>query len=159
MLFVNAQVDYALTLDQTLRFGYNMNRVADENLGVGGYDEEERAFATHNAVHNVRVQQFGPLGRRAFSGASSCFRGPMPTASRPPRPRPFACSTPSRAAARKSPAVSTREPFNARTDLDYVRGMHSFAHRLSWLDYGWFHSDDTSNYLGTYTFENLDAYL
>src|ERR1051326_1802877 len=47
-MFVNAQLDYAVTLDQTLRFGYNLSRVANDNLGVGGYDEPDRAFATHN---------------------------------------------------------------------------------------------------------------
>src|SRR6185503_4889282 len=34
-LFVNGQMDYALTLDQTLRFGYNLSRNTNGNLGVG----------------------------------------------------------------------------------------------------------------------------
>src|SRR6185295_20330042 len=63
-LFVNGQMDYALTLNQTLRFAYNLTRFTTENLGVGGYDELDRAYATENNAHNLRVQQFGPLGRR-----------------------------------------------------------------------------------------------
>ena len=31
-LFVNGQLDYALTLDQTLRFGYNLSSFTNENL-------------------------------------------------------------------------------------------------------------------------------
>jgi hypothetical protein len=65
-LFVNGQMDYAVTLDQTLRFGYNLSRFTNENLGVGGYDEPERAYSNQNRTHNIRVQHFGPLGRRAF---------------------------------------------------------------------------------------------
>src|SRR5437763_387490 len=65
-LFVNGQVDYAVTLDQTLRFGYNLTRVSNDNLGVGGYDEPDRAYSTDNVVHALRVQHFGPVGRRAF---------------------------------------------------------------------------------------------
>ena len=42
-LYVNGQMDYALTLDQTLRVAYNLTRVTNNNLGVGGYDEPERA--------------------------------------------------------------------------------------------------------------------
>ena len=42
---VNAQLDYALTLDHTLRFGYSSNLSDAENLGVGDYDEEERAYS------------------------------------------------------------------------------------------------------------------
>ena len=66
-LFVNGQMDYALTVDQTLRFGYNLTRFDNENLGVGGYDLRERAFTNENTQHNIRVQHYGPIGRRAFS--------------------------------------------------------------------------------------------
>jgi hypothetical protein len=59
-------MDFALTLDQTLRFAYNLSRVTNDNLGVGGFDEPDRAYSTEFRSHNVRVQQFGPLGRRAF---------------------------------------------------------------------------------------------
>jgi len=69
-LFVNGQMDYAVTLDQTLRFGYNLSRFTNENLGVGGYDEPERAYSNQNRTHNIRVQHFGPVGRRAFSRSS-----------------------------------------------------------------------------------------
>src|SRR5439155_1348444 len=51
--------------DQTLRVAYNLTRVTNNNLGVGGYDEPERAYSTGSNVNNVRVQHFGPLGRRA----------------------------------------------------------------------------------------------
>src|SRR6185295_4730493 len=67
VLFVNGQLDYAITLDQTLRFGYNANHFSSENQGVGGYDELERAFSNHNTSQAARVQHFGPVGRRAFS--------------------------------------------------------------------------------------------
>src|SRR5262249_23793604 len=47
--------------------------------------------------------------------------------------------------------------FNLASDLDYVRGIHSMRTGIQ-LNGGWYHSDDTSNYLGTYTFESLAAY-
>jgi hypothetical protein len=59
-------MDYAVTLDQTLRFAYNLSRFTNNNLGIGGYDQAERAYSTENRQHNIRVQHFGPLGRRAF---------------------------------------------------------------------------------------------
>src|SRR6185295_19861641 len=65
-LFVNGQMDYAITLDQTLRFAYNLSRFTNENLGVGGYDSPEHAYSNENSTHNIRLQHFGPLGRRAF---------------------------------------------------------------------------------------------
>src|SRR5438094_6452473 len=72
-IFVNGQLDYALTLDQTVRFGYNLTRVSNDNLGVGGYDEPERAYATGNVVHTVRAQHFGPVGCRAGSTFRTTF--------------------------------------------------------------------------------------
>ena len=55
-----------------------------------------------------------------------------------------------------------RRAFEARStsasDLDYVRGRHSWRAGVV-LDGGWYRSDASSNYLGTYTFDNLDAYL
>ena len=40
-----------------------------------------------------------------------------------------------------------------------LRARHPLgARRASQLDGGWYRSDDTSNYLGTYTFESLDAF-
>src|SRR5205807_5697781 len=47
-LFVNGQVDYAVTLDQTLRFAYNLSQFTNDNLGVGGYDDVDRAYSTEN---------------------------------------------------------------------------------------------------------------
>lgn len=44
------------------------------------------------------------------------------------------------------------------SDLDYVRGIHTIRTGLQ-LDAARWRSDDTSNYLGTFTFESLDEFL
>src|SRR5688500_5160073 len=38
---VSANVDYAVTIDQTLRFGLNVSHSDNRNLGIGLWDEEE----------------------------------------------------------------------------------------------------------------------
>jgi hypothetical protein len=157
-LFVNGQMDYAITLDQTLRFGYNLSRFTNENLGVGGYDEPERAYSSENSTHNIRVQHFGPLGRRAFSRS---------------RLQLFIADTTS-ASATEAPTIRVNDFFtsggaqvsggehskrlNFASDLDYVRGRQSWRGGVV-LDGGWYRSDASANYLGTYTFDNMDAYL
>jgi len=157
-LFVNGQMDYALTLDQTLRFGYNVNRFTADNTGVGGFDEAERAFSTDNTQHNLRVQHYGPIGRRAFSRS---------------RVQVFVADSDSRSATNAA-TIRVNDAFtsggaqvsggdhsrrvNAGTDLDYVRGRQSLRSGVQ-VDAAWVHSDATANYLGTYTFDNLDAYL
>jgi len=156
--FVNAQLDYAVTLDQTLRFGYNMSHVANDNLGVGGYDEPDRAFSTNSTVNTFRVQHFGPLGRRAF------WRS---------RIQLFTSDTESDSAI-EAPTIRVLDAFtsggaqraggdhaktlNIASDLDYVRGRHSVRAGFV-VDSTWYHSDSTANYLGTYTFATLQSYL
>ena len=156
-LFVNGQVDHALTLDQTLRFGYNLTRFSNDNLGVGGYDGPDRAFANESTTHNVRVQHYGPIGRRMFTRSRAQF---------------FVTDTDSRSAA-ALPTLRVNDAFtaggaqvsggdhakrvNLGSDLDYVRGMHSIRAGAV-MDAGSVHSDSAANFLGTYTFDSLDAY-
>jgi hypothetical protein len=157
-LNLNAQVDYAVTLDQLIRVGYSTNRVHNENVGVGGYDEEERGFSVENRVHDVRLQQLGPVGRRAFLRSRLLL----------------SWTDSSRQSATEAITIQVHDAFtrggaqvaggqhsktiNVQSDLDYVRGLHSWRTGI-WLDSGWNRSDDTSNYLGTYTFESLDAFI
>ena len=155
-LFVNGQLDYALTLDQTLRFGYNLSRFSSDNLGVGGYDEPERAFSTSNSAQPARpaLRTAGPprlLRSRLqvfWSDTDAQLRDGSGDDSRPRRfheRRRAACGR------RSLPTL------DLGSDLDYVLGRHSFRDRCV-LDGGWYRSDTTSNYLGTYTFDNLEAY-
>jgi hypothetical protein len=157
-LFVNGQMDYAITLDQTLRFGYNLTRFTNDNLGVGGYDGPERAFSNENSIHNIRVQHFGPLGRRAFSrsrlqmfiaDAKSVSATEAPTI----RVNDFFTSGGAQLAGGEH-----SKRLNFASDLDYVRGRQSWRAGIV-LDGGWYRSDASANYLGTYTFDNMDAYL
>jgi len=156
--YVNGQLDYALTLDQTLRFGYNMGRFASDNQGIGGYDEPERAFSISNISHNFRVQHFGPLGRRAFSRtrvqviwsdneAHSALEAPTIRVL-----DAFTSGGAQRAGGDHSRLI------DVGSDLDYVLGRNSFRAGVA-VTGGWFHSNSTANYLGQYTFDNLDAYL
>ena len=43
------------------------------------------------------------------------------------------------------------------SDLDYIRGIHSYRAGVD-VTGGQYRSDETSNYLGTFTFESLDDY-
>jgi len=155
---VNAQLDYALTLDHTLRFGYSSNLSYADNLGVGDYNEEERAYSNDNRVHNIRAQHYGPVGRRAFTRSRLQVRW----------------SNSESHSAFEVPTIRVNDAFNRGgaqigggqrsvgfnfgSDLDYVRGIHSLRTGVV-VDGGNIRADDRTNYLGTYTFESVDAYL
>lgn len=156
-IFVSGQMDYALTLDQTLRFGYNMNRFLNGNLGVGGFEQQEHAYTTENRVHNIRVQHYGPIGRRAFSRSRlQVIASDSDSTSALQAPAVIVNGAFTAGGAQLSGGEHSRR-LNLGSDLDYVRGRNSIRAGIS-LDSAWNHSDASANYLGTYTFDSLDAY-
>jgi hypothetical protein len=154
---VNGNVDYAVTIDQTLRFGFNVFRNDNRNLGIGLYDYEERAFSNETTFGSFRAQQIGPLGRRAF--LRTRFQ--------------YGWNDSNQVSALEAPTIRVLDEFTRGGaqvrggqhskiltlggDLDYVRGLHTWRTGVQ-LDAGRWRSDDTSNYLGTYTFESLEAF-
>jgi hypothetical protein len=155
--FMFGNFDYAITKDQTLRVSYNQNDSTQRNLGVGAYDLPEHAFSSEEHFHTVRVQEAGPLGRRFFTNTRLEFSwsdtGSRSTLEVPTIRVNDAFTS---GGAQVSGGRHTRT-FNLSSDLDYVRSIHSVRAGITLLG-GSYRSDDTSNYLGTYTFESLDAY-
>ena len=154
---VFAVLDYAITKDQTLRVNYNENDVIQHNLGVGGYDQPDRAYDSDEHYHNIRIQEVGPLGRRAFTNtrieygwSSSLTKSALDAVTI--RVNDAFTSGGAQIAGGKD----TRT-FNLASDLDYVRGIHSVRMGVV-LNNGWYRSNDTANYLGTYTFTSLQAF-
>ena len=156
-IFINGLWDLALTPDQTLRVSYNHSANTNENQGIGAYDLPERAYSTENGSHQLRVQHAGPLKRRFFTNtrlmvnrASNSSHAAVEAATVHVIDA-FTSGGQQVAGGRSSTLV------NLASDLDYVRGIHSVRTGIL-LDTGWHLSDDRSNYLGTYTFESLEAY-
>ena len=154
---VNAQVDYALTLNQTLRFAYNMNRNTAQNLGIGAYDEEERGYSNELTAHNLRVQHITPVGRRAFSRSRvQLIWSDSDSHSRTELPTIRVNDAFTRGGAQVAGGQHSRT-LDLGTDLDYVRGIHTLRTGVL-VDVARVHANDTINYLGTYTFESLADY-
>jgi hypothetical protein len=156
-VFVYGLFDYALTRDQTLRVNFSRNHSKSRNLGIGGYDREERGFSTEDHGNTLRIQEAGPVGRRFFintrasigwsdTEARSAFEGPT-----------IRVLDEFTAGGQQQTGGVRRKTINLASDLDYVRGRHSVRTGLQ-LDGGAYHSDDAANYFGTYTFESLAAY-
>ncbi|HMF59554.1 MAG TPA: TonB-dependent receptor [Vicinamibacterales bacterium] len=154
-LFGYGFFDYAITRDQTLRISVNRNRFTSHNVGIGGYDEAERAYSTENTGTFLRIQEAGPLGRRFFtntrlqvgrqsSGSSSLVEAVTYRSE-------FLTTGGAQVRGGRQATV-----FNLQSDLDYVRGIQSVRMGLN-LDGGSYRSDDSSNYLGTYFFESPEA--
>jgi hypothetical protein len=155
--FMNGNFDYALTKDQTLRIGYNQEESHERNLGVGAFDLPEHAHTNEEHGRTLRIQEAGPLGRRFFTNTRLSFSmndSNSRSALETPTIRVNDAFT--SGGAQVAGGRHTRT-FNLASDLDYVRSIHSVRTGIV-LSGGSYRSDDTSNYLGTYTFESLAAY-
>src|SRR5687768_8643836 len=150
-------VDHALTLDQTLRFGFNQSNNSARNLGIGDYDYIERAYETEGSNFGFRAQHVGPLGRRFFLNNRFQMTGSEnETRSSVEAPTIRVLDAFTSGGAQLTGGTNQRRAL-VNSDLDYVRGIHSVRTGIA-LDGTWYRTDSTSNYLGTYTFESLEAY-
>jgi Carboxypeptidase regulatory-like domain len=156
-LYLYSAFDWAATRDQTLRFSFNRQQSVSKNQGIGGFEEPERAYTNENYTNTFRAQEVGPLGRRFFIntrlnvGWSDTDRRSVLEA---PTIRILDART--SGGAQKDGGRHSRD-VNFAADLDYVRGIHSVRVGTA-IDANWYRSDETDNYLGTYTFETLDAF-
>jgi hypothetical protein len=156
---VSGLLNYALTKDQTIRFGMNVNESEQRNQGVGQLDVSlDRAFSTENRSWGLRFQETGPLGRRFVTNTRftvSTNRSATKSVVEAPTivvPDNFTVGGAQRSGG------STNRSFAFQQDLDYVRGLHSVRAGIM-VDGGHVKSGLSTNYLGTYTFEDFDAYL
>lgn len=157
-VFAFGMFDYAITRDQTLRAQYFEERSETKDLGIGGFDMLERGYSTQNRDHTLRIQEAGPLGRRFFINTrASLDWSTADSHSTFEAPTIMVLDT-FNAGGRQQSGGTDSKTINLQSDLDYVRGMHSLRTGLQ-LYGGSYDSNASNNYLGTYTFANLDTYL
>lgn len=157
-LNVNTVVDHALTRDQTLRVGVSMNTNKREHIGIGGYNLPERGYSREQTNYNLRIQQAGPIGRRAFINtrlAWGTFSQDMHSETNTPT---IVVQDAFTAGGAQQEQFIDADQISLASDIDYVRGTHSWRAGMQ-LDGIWFQTTSRFNYLGTYTFATNEDYL
>ena len=152
-----ARFDQAVGSAGTLRASYSRTMTDADNLGVGGYDLLDRAYSTSNREHLVRVSESGPLSRSVFGQTRLQLRWSSDQATsflEAPSVRVLDSFTSGGAQ-----VAGGRRSFDveAATDVDHVRGSHSYRVGLL-LEAGRYRSDTATNYLGTWTYSSLDDF-
>ena len=154
---VNGLLDHAITTNQTLRVSASTNRIALKNLGVGNFDLPERAWGGRQLVSNVRIQEAGPLGRRAFINTRLAY-SQIELDIRPVVDTPTVIVLDAfNVGGAQQRTDSTTKLATLISDVDYVRGRHSWRVGTQ-LDVNWTRASQANNYLGTYTFSSREAY-
>lgn len=155
---VNGMFDYALTGTHMLRAGYSQNASARSNLGIGGFDLAERAYATDTSGNQLRMQETGPIGSNMFLNTRlqlRLFRSESTSQLEAPTIRVLDGVT--RGGAQVAGGVNQKD-VELTSDLNYVRGSHTMRTGIA-VEGRHYRTDSASNYLGTYTFSNGETFL
>jgi carboxypeptidase family protein len=154
---VNGLFDYALTRDQTLRFGYSQNNNSRDNQGVGSYDFAERAFKSTQNRYQFRALEAGPIGRRTFINTRMTMAWvDFGNKSAVEKPTIIVQDAFNSGGAQQSGRVHGKN-LTFASDVDYVRGIHSWRGGVQ-VYADWYRANLSQNYLGTYVFTSPAAY-
>ena len=150
-------VDYALTKDQTLRVSFDRSSSDSRNLGVGQYDLPERAYARNSSDNELRAQIVGPLGRRLFANTRVQIEWTDSDAQASLEAQTIRVSDAFTTGGAQVSGGRHARNIELASDIDYVKGRHTIRSGVL-MDGGRYHSDDQSNYLGTYFFTSNDDF-
>ena len=154
---INGRFDQAYGDGHLLKFSYQRSANELRNQGVGSYDLAERAFRTVNSENVFRVSENGAVGRRGFSESRFQLRwSETATASAIEAQTVRVLDSFTMGGAQRN-GGNRAVDFEAATDFDYVRGLHSMRAGVL-AEGGRYRSTDATNYLGTYTFGSLADY-
>lgn len=154
---LNGMLDYAVSTQHILRFGYSQSSSSRSNLGIGGFDLAERAYSSETRSNQVRMQEAGPVGRNAFLNTRMqlrLYRSATESQLEAPTIRVLDGFTSGGAQVRGG---RTQKDLELTSDLNYVRGIHTLRTGIA-LEGRHYRSDDASNYLGTYIFSSREDF-
>ena len=155
---INARADAAINRDHALRFSYARNSSVRRNLGVGGFNLPTAAYRQDSVDTTVRLSENGPLGKRMFSESRVQVRWADSSSTSLIEAPTIRVNDNFTSGGAQQAGGDHRVEFEAATDLDYVRGRHSWR-TGAMIEGGRYRSDASSNYLGTFTFASLADYL
>jgi Carboxypeptidase regulatory-like domain len=156
-LAINGVINQALPAGHMLRVSFGRTATTNRNLGVGGFNLPDRAYATDGRDGQFRLSENGPIGRRFFLDSKlQVHWTSSTTASQVEAPTVQVLGAFTSGGAGLAGGRHALE-FLASSDLDYVRGPHSFRTGVL-VEGGRDRSDVRTNYLGMYTFASLADY-
>ena len=149
--------NWAVSRDQTIRFGISGGRFSSTNQGVGGFSLLERASSTEESFYSIRLQEAGPLGRRKFINTRLTLNVGEYSQASVTEAQTIVVQDAFTSGGAQAAGRSRALDYVFASDLDYVRGIHSWRAGVQ-VRGGFWDSNLNNNYLGTYTFASLADY-
>ena len=154
---VTARVDHALSKGHTLRVSFQENQNHQQNLGVGGFNLAERAYARASDDRLFRIAESGSLSRTVFAETRVQWHWTSTdstSASELPTVQVLDAFT---AGGAQQSGGRTSTELEWAMNLDWAKGKHA-VRAGALVEGGSYRSDTRANYLGTFTFDSLASY-
>jgi len=154
---VTARVDHALTKGHTLRISFQENQNNQHNLGVGGFNLAERAYARTSNDRLFRIAESGSLSRNVFAETRVQLHWSSTDATSSSELPTVQVLDAFTAGGAQQAGGRTGTELEWATNLDWAKGKHA-ARAGALVEGGSYRSDTRANYLGTFTFDSLASY-
>jgi len=155
---VSGTLNYALTRDQTMRASVFVGGNGQDNLGVGNSNLQDRGYSQRNRNRQYSFQEVGPIGRRMFLNTRASYYSNHNWANSVTEAPTIIITDSQTSGGAQQRGGSRSSSLNLQSDLDYIRGINSWRAGIQ-VNGTWYHADDIQNYLGTFTFSSVDAFL
>ena len=147
----NGRLDHAVNTSHTLRANLQTNGNETSNLGVGGFDLEERAYSRKTEESLLRLSESGPWSRTLFGESRlQVRRQSSGSASELERRTTRVLDTFTSGGAQQAGGREVTD-IEWATNIDWARGRHAIRFGTL-IEGGWYTSDNRTNYLGTFVF-------
>lgn len=154
---VSLRVEHGLTASQQLLAEVQRNHGVSDNLGVGNFDLEDRAYRQTRDEQLFRGSLTGGIGRALYNELrASLRRRDITSVSAVRAPTTVVLNAFSSGGAQVDGSRLSAE-WELADDLDIARGRHALRGGLL-LQGGRYETSEWRNALGTFTFDSLDAY-
>jgi hypothetical protein len=154
---VSLRVEHGLTASQQLRAEVQRNNGASDNLGVGNFDLEDRAYRQTRDEQVIRASLTGGIGRVLYNELrASVRRRDIASVSAVQAPAVVVLNAFSAGGAQVDGSRMSTD-WELADDLDIARGRHALRTGLL-LQGGRYETSEWRNAIGTFTFASLEAY-
>ncbi|HEX6162078.1 MAG TPA: TonB-dependent receptor [Vicinamibacterales bacterium] len=154
----NGMFDYNLPASHVLRLGYSQNYSSRSNLGVGGFDLEERAYSNQTWGNQLRMQEAGPVGRNTYLNTRLQLRLYRTDSTSQLEAQTIRVLDGFTSGGAQVTGGVNQKDIELSSDLNHVRGIHTMRTGIQ-LEGRHYRTDSHSNYLGTYIFSSNDDFL
>lgn len=153
----NGRLDHAISRSHTLRANLQSTGNEHRNLGVGGFELEDRSFARTSDDTLLRLSESGPWSKNLFAESRLQLRRQQTFTRSDIEAQAIRVLDAFTSGGAQQSGVRTGQDLEWATSVDWARGRHAVRFGAL-VEAGRYESSMRNNYLGTFTFTSMQDF-